>query len=148
MNIVARIFLIGHLRRFVRYVDRRGRSRQLIAMTFRAPPGLLSRASGKESPVDLVIRTPFRPDVVCDLSDLVALDLQLVDALARLKLAVTRLGGDMTLQAPPVELLELIELAGLRDVLPVEPRRHPEQREEVRGVQEEDDPADPSVGDL
>jgi hypothetical protein len=60
-----------------------------------------------------------------------ACDLGTVDALARLRLAGKRLGFEVLL-TPTEELLELIELAGLVDVL-----GQTEQREEPLGVEEE-----------
>ncbi|MGZ4333518.1 MAG: hypothetical protein ACXVRJ_04530 [Gaiellaceae bacterium] len=71
-------------------------------------------------------------------------DLGIVDALARLQLAARRCGYRVDVTAAPEDVLELIDLAGLTEVLGVEPRRQPEQREERLGVEEErelDDPA-------
>jgi gamma-glutamyl:cysteine ligase YbdK (ATP-grasp superfamily) len=64
-------------------------------------------------------------------------DLGLVDALARLQLAARRSGYEVAVTDAPKELRELIELAGLCDVLGVEPLRQAEEREERFGVQEE-----------
>ena len=65
-------------------------------------------------------------------------DLGLVDALARLQLAARRSGYEVAVTDAPKELVELIELAGLCDVLgAVEPLRQTEEREERFGVQEE-----------
>jgi hypothetical protein len=44
-------------------------------------------------------------------------DLEIVDALARLQLAASRCGYRVDLVCAPTEVLELIELAGLSDVL-------------------------------
>lgn len=60
------------------------------------------------------------------------IDLGTVDALARLRLAGKRLGFDVRLRSPAEELLELLELAGLVEVL-----WQPEEREEAFGVEEE-----------
>jgi hypothetical protein len=60
-----------------------------------------------------------------------AIDLRTVDALARLHLAGKRLGFEVRL-TPTEELVELLELAGLAEVL-----REPEKREEPFGVEEE-----------
>jgi hypothetical protein len=76
-------------------------------------------------------------------------DLATVDDLARLQLIAMRLGITLELRDAPDELRELLDLAGLRDVvrcsepLPVEMRGEAEQREEPRGVEEEADPGDP-----
>jgi hypothetical protein len=60
-----------------------------------------------------------------------AIDLRTVDALARLHLAGKRLGFRVRPTAAE-ELLELLELAGLVEVI-----WEPEEREEVPGVEEE-----------
>jgi hypothetical protein len=60
-----------------------------------------------------------------------AIDLRTVDALARLHLAGKRLGFAVRL-TPTEELVELLELAGLVEVL-----WEPEEREEALGVEEE-----------
>ena len=72
-------------------------------------------------------------------------DLGIVDALARLQLAARRSGYEIAVTNVPCDLLELIDLAGLRDVLGVEPRRQPEEREERLGVEEERELPDPPV---
>lgn len=64
-------------------------------------------------------------------------ELGIVDALARLQLAARRSGYELAVTDAPRDLLELIELAGLSDVLGVEPLRQVEQREERLGVEEE-----------
>ena len=60
-----------------------------------------------------------------------AIDLGTVDALARLRLAGKRLGFHVRI-TPTAELIELVELAGLREVL-----WEPEEREEQLGIEEE-----------
>ncbi len=57
-----------------------------------------------------------RPCVRCDVRGLAA-DITVVDALARLALAVQRQGGELRLWRASAELLALIRLAGLEDVL-------------------------------
>ena len=64
-------------------------------------------------------------------------DLGIVDALARLQLAARRSGYEVAVTDAPRDLLELIELAGLSDVLGVEPLRQAEEREERLGIEEE-----------
>ena len=64
-------------------------------------------------------------------------ELGIVDALARLQLAARRSGYEVAVTDAPSDLLELIELAGLSDVLGVEPLRQPKEREERLGVEEE-----------
>jgi ABC-type transporter Mla MlaB component len=94
---------------------------------------------------------------VCDVGALVEPDVTAVDALARLQLAARRSGCRITLQGVGPELWDLLELMGLRDVLPAcgpsnasafEAVRQPEEREEPLRVEEEADPGDASVADL
>ena len=72
-------------------------------------------------------------------------ELGIVDALARLQLEARRAGYEVAVTAAPVDLLELIELAGLSDVLRVEPLRQAEEREERLGVEEEREFPDPAA---
>ena len=60
-----------------------------------------------------------------------------VDVLARLALAARRRGVRLRLRRPSHELRELVALAGLGEVLGVEPGGQPEEREEPLGVEEE-----------
>jgi hypothetical protein len=72
-------------------------------------------------------------------------DLSLVDALARLQLTARRLGGSIRLRNPCDQLLALIDLAGLREVLPALPLEaggEAEGREQL-GVEEVVDRRDP-----
>jgi hypothetical protein len=66
-----------------------------------------------------------------------------VDELARLQLGLRRVGLEIRLCYAPDELLELVELAGLSEVLGVEPGRQAEEREDVVGVEEERELDDP-----
>ena len=72
-------------------------------------------------------------------------DLAIVHALARLQLVARRSGYEIAVTNVPGDLLELIDLAGLRDVLGVEPLRQAEQREERFGVEEEREFPDPTT---
>ena len=72
-------------------------------------------------------------------------ELGIVDALARLQLAARRSGYEVAVTAAPSDLVELIELAGLSDILGVEPRRQAEEREERLGVEEERELPDSAV---
>ena len=89
--------------------------------------------------------------ILCDLAQLTDADMATVDALARLALRARRLGCSISLRDPSSELCELVAFAGLGDVLRrapvsgVEVVGEPEQREEALGVEEERDPADPTV---
>ena len=60
------------------------------------------------------------PTVRVDVHDLAA-DAVAIDGLARLALRLRRCGYRLELMRPPQALLELIELAGLAEVLPAEP---------------------------
>jgi anti-anti-sigma regulatory factor len=70
-------------------------------------------------------------------------DLGTVDALARLQLAARRLGFEVRLCGASREVVELVELAGLGEVLRVEARWQPEEREESSGIEEERELGDP-----
>jgi hypothetical protein len=73
------------------------------------------------------------------------MELELVDALARLQLVAARNGRSVVIAEPPQDLVDLIELCGLEDVLRVEVRRQAEQREERLGIEEERELDDPSI---
>ena len=77
------------------------------------------------------------------MSALVEPDAGAVDALARMQLMALRAGERVVLRGASEELRGLLDLMGLRDVLRVESRGEAEEREEVRGVEEEGDPAEP-----
>jgi anti-anti-sigma regulatory factor len=92
--------------------------------------------------------------VVCDVSALDEPDAAAVDGLARMQLAARRAGGRVILRGACGELRDLLELAGLTDVLPCEeelalqPGRQAEQGEQASGVKEEGDAAEPVARDL
>lgn len=93
---------------------------------------------------------PSAPVIACDARSIVGPHIGTVDALARLVLAARRLGYRVRLEHAAPELVELVDLAGLCDVVGcsgsvVEAGGQAEQREVARGVEEEDDPADPSA---
>ena len=66
-----------------------------------------------------------------------------IDLLARLQLAAHRLGRHILLREPSDDLRQLIGFAGLDEVLPVEPGRKPEQREQPFRAEEERQLLDP-----
>ena len=68
-----------------------------------------------------------------------------IDLIARQHLDARRRGGRIRLRGASVGLERLIQLAGLAEVLRVEPRRKLEQREEPVGVEEERQLPDPPV---
>ena len=92
--------------------------------------------------------------IMVDVSAITDPDCATVDALARLQLAAGRLGQRVLLFGAPPRLIELVQIAGLADVLPAVPRsgvevgREAEEGEEALGVEEERDPTDPVVRDL
>jgi len=57
-------------------------------------------------------------DLVYDVSELGVPDLATVDALARVQLSAARLGHRLVLQDASPEVRQLLDLAGLADVLP------------------------------
>ena len=72
-------------------------------------------------------------------------DFGVIDELARTQLCARRGGYEVRFTDLSDELVALIDLAGLGDVLRVEVRRQSEEREQLRGVEEERELADPSV---
>jgi len=82
--------------------------------------------------------------IVVDASALTA-DLPTVNLLARLHLDARRLGSRVLLREVPDDLERLIAFAGLAEVLCVEPRRQPEQREQPLGSEKERQLPDPPV---
>jgi anti-anti-sigma regulatory factor len=87
--------------------------------------------------------------LICDVGAVKLPDAVTIDALARLQLTARRLGREIGVCHASGELRELLDFAGLSEVIPlsagsrIDARRQAEQREEGRGVQEEGDPADP-----
>ncbi len=86
--------------------------------------------------------------VVCDVGSICDPDAVTIEALARLQLSARELGCRLRLVHACVELQELVDLLGLRDLLPVlaasgiEMIGQPEEWEQVRGVEEEADAGD------
>jgi hypothetical protein len=84
-----------------------------------------------------------QPTVVLNVSEL-ACDLRTIERLARFQLTARGRGQRLQLRDASEDLRRLIDLVGLSEVLGVEPRREPEEREELLRVEEErelDDPA-------
>jgi len=86
--------------------------------------------------------------LTCDVSDLTHPDAVAIEALATLQLMASRLGRRVEVHGACEELHDLLDLAGLRDVIAladasvVEALGQPEEREQVRRVEEETDPGD------
>lgn len=78
----------------------------------------------------------------CDVSRIRAPDMGTVEALARLQLAALRRAGRLRLRGTSAALRELLDLAGLCGALGLESVGEAEEREEARGVEEEDDAGD------
>jgi anti-anti-sigma regulatory factor len=90
--------------------------------------------------------SPSEKVLVVDLGGVRAPDVGTVDGLARLHLAVRRLGRELRLRRVSSDLRGLLVLAGLSDVLlRVEPVGQPEEREDRLGVEKERDLDDPAV---
>ncbi len=87
-------------------------------------------------------------EVVCTAGRAHRADLAAVELLARLRVAARRSGARLVVRDAPPDLLELLELCGLADVLGLEPRREPEEREQAIGVEEERDAGDPIALEL
>ena len=81
--------------------------------------------------------------IVCDTGAIPAPDVGTIDVLARLQLGAIRQGFELRLRGASAELLELIALAGLSDVLPVELQGQAEDREQRLRVEEEAELDDP-----
>jgi STAS domain len=71
---------------------------------------------------------PHPSTIVCDVGALAA-DVASVDALARLQLIARRLGYEIRLCDASVDLQDLLDFVGLRDVLRVEAGGQAEERE-------------------
>ena len=80
--------------------------------------------------------------IVVGMEGAAAPDLGMIDALARLQLAARRTGWTIRLRVACPEVRELIELAGLADVLALDALGQPEDGEQL-GVQEVVEPGDP-----
>jgi ABC-type transporter Mla MlaB component len=91
------------------------------------------------------------PPLVCDCSGVADPDLGTVEAIARLRLGVRRRGEELSLERVPPDLRELLVLVGIEDLLcgsRVEVVGEPEEREQVRGVEEEADARDAVLRDV
>jgi hypothetical protein len=86
-----------------------------------------------------------RRSVICECAQIGDPNLATIDQLARLELAARQLGCQLRLRHASAALLELIELAGLEDVLRVEVEREPEEGEQPGGVEEEGELTDPTL---
>ena len=83
-----------------------------------------------------------RSTIPCDVRAAPA-DARVLDALARLQLEARRVGLEIRLRGASSALLELLEFAGLGEVLRVEAGGEPEEREERLGVEKERELGDP-----
>jgi hypothetical protein len=84
-----------------------------------------------------------RSEVLLGHVDAPTADLALVDLLLRLRLDAGRQGADLRLRDVPAALRELVELAGVAELLGLEPGREAELGEHGRGeevVQSRDPP--------
>lgn len=89
--------------------------------------------------------------LVIDVARLCEPDAAAVDALCRMRLVAGRFGCRIHLRRASPELRELLYLVGLRFVTPGagpsrgQLERQVEEREQVRGVEEEGDPGNPAL---
>jgi hypothetical protein len=72
--------------------------------------------------------TPRPRAIPCDVRGLPP-TVATIDALACMQLAARRAGAEIRLRNLSRELADLLDFAGLRDALPVEVERQPEERE-------------------
>jgi hypothetical protein len=89
-----------------------------------------------------------RATVICDVSAISDPDAVVIEALARLRLTALRGGGRVELRAPAGALDDLLTFVGMHDAIAgrgsaAETSWQPEEREQVRGVEEERDAGDP-----
>jgi hypothetical protein len=82
--------------------------------------------------------------IACDVGALVDPDAGTIDALARVGLELHRLGFEIRLCHASEALADLLELAGLSEVLGVEPRGQAEEGEQRLRVEEKRELDDPS----
>jgi hypothetical protein len=82
--------------------------------------------------------------LTCDVRGLKA-DAAAVDGLARLQLALRRVGGELRLCHASAELRCLLAFTGLDEVLRVEPEGQAEERKERLRVEEEGELPDPAA---
>jgi ABC-type transporter Mla MlaB component len=118
-------------------------------MSFGLPAGLYSwetkgdlwLATSEESPARVSL-------LVCDVGALKKPDVVVVDALARLQLAVKRLGCQLQLANAREDLQELLDLMGLSEVFPLydgvnlKTIGQSEEREQTRRIEEETNSGD------
>src|SRR5262249_58354029 len=88
---------------------------------------------------------PVPRPLMCDLSALDDADLETIDLLARLQLAARRHGRTLRLVHAQPALRELVALAGLCLVLPVEAGRQAGERGDPLGVAGESQPRAPAT---
>ena len=107
-------------------------------------PGLCDRAQ-------ILLTNEAVDQLVCDVGAIATPDAVTVDALARLHLTARRMGREVRIRRASPQLRDLLAFMGLKGVLPLsersglQTRRQPEEREQVGGVEEERDSADPAV---
>ena len=82
--------------------------------------------------------------IACDIGALVDPDAGTIDALARLKLELHRVGFEIRLCNVSEELAELLAFAGLSEALGLEPRGQVEEGEQRLCVKEKRELDDPS----
>ena len=86
--------------------------------------------------------------IVLDCGPLSAPTATTIDHIARLQLEAQRCGCRLELRDAALDLAALIGFCGLAEVLRVEMKRQPEERKDLRGVEEESELGDPSAREL
>jgi STAS domain len=92
--------------------------------------------------VAALLRTTGAEVVVCDVAGLEA-DAVAIDALARIQLAVRRMGRRLMVRDAADDLVDLLAFAGVAGVLGIESWGQAEQREQRLGIEEERELGDP-----
>lgn len=99
----------------------------------------------------VLLESSVGDEVVCDVGKLARVDLTTVEVLVRLQLTARQYGRRMRVRHASAELADLLALVGLSEVVSIEPslalqaQGQAEEREELRGVQEEADPGNSAV---
>ena len=113
--------------------------------------GVIDRASAVRvgDEVRDLLRATGATLVVCDVGGLTQPNAATVDAVCRIRLAARRQRCRLRLRHASPKLLDLLDLMGLCDVVEgcsgLDAERHSKEREHASGVEEERDPADPTI---
>ena len=98
--------------------------------------------------VRILLERPNVTAIVCNLGPGLDVDIDVIEALARIRLTARRLGCRVQLEGVSSELHELVAFTGLTEALGLEPCGQTEEREERLGFEEESELGDAAVCDL